>query len=104
MAEIIKSKHKFFNAIWRVRGSIVLQENNMPLKVTVDNHPGDTAALARDALVSLIGPQDNNVLVKLPSDDRYGDTIVKEKDMQIASANDKLLGILHPSILPVTAC
>jgi len=48
MAEIIKSKAKLFNTFCRGTGSIVLQDDNMPLKVPVGNYLGDNVVKEKD--------------------------------------------------------
>jgi len=48
MAEIIKSKAKLFNTFRRGTGSIVLQDDTMPLKVPLGNNLGDTVAKEMD--------------------------------------------------------
>ncbi|ONK81366.1 uncharacterized protein A4U43_C01F28280 [Asparagus officinalis] len=100
MAEIIKSKGKFFDAFSSGNGSFVPHDDDMPLKTTLDNQHGSIVASEKDMHAGSTAPQNNIVLLNASFANHPGHSNGKENNMHVLSRSSNLPGV-HPT-LPAT--
>ncbi|XP_020241263.1 uncharacterized protein LOC109819779 isoform X3 [Asparagus officinalis] len=100
MAEIIKSKGKFFDAFSSGNGSFVPHDDVMPLKMTLDYQHGSIAASEKDMHSGSTAPQNNIVLLNASFANHPGYRNSKENNMHVLSRSSNLPvhAAVHPTL------